>query len=192
MIELDHSSRKTSHMGKVRSLGKEVPPVTLAMQQDIRAHMPQQRRLIQFAVVATATSLILLFLKYKGPFAPERSVLPTLFSAHKDGGVDWSQFAYVQYVTSVPYLCNSLMLFSRLHELGSKADRLLLYPQQYNLDESEGNAAGLLLRRARENYGVILKPIEVQHKESLDCKSMRLRYLSNGHVPNAPQHKYAG
>ena len=32
-------------------------------------------------------------------------------------GVDWSQFAYTQYVTNLDYLCNSVMLFERLHQL---------------------------------------------------------------------------
>lgn len=81
-------------------------------------------------------------------------MLQTSFLSQKDGsadGIGWSQFAYVQYVTTVAYLCKSVMLFDRLHKLGGKADRLLLYPRQYSLDEGEGNAAGALLRKARTN-----------------------------------------
>lgn len=104
---------------------------------------------------------------------PDKFLLQTSFSSQKDGSadsIDWSRFAYVQYVTTVPYLCNSVMLFDRLHKFGSRADRLLLYPRQYSLDEGEGNAAGALLRKARDIYGAILKPIEVEHRESADCK----------------------
>ena len=81
-------------------------------------------------------------------------------------GVDWSQYAYVQYATNTPYLCNSVMLFERLHSLNCKADRLLMYPQQFS-PEGE-NAEAALLRKARDDYNVILKPIEVQRRSSRD------------------------
>ncbi|THZ34429.1 hypothetical protein D6C88_10490, partial [Aureobasidium pullulans] len=51
--------------------------------------------------------------------------------------VDWSRFAYSQYVTEKNYLCNSLMIFETLHRLGSKAE-------------------------PRDNYNVKLVPIHVQ------------------------------
>jgi hypothetical protein len=36
--------------------------------------------------------------------------------------LNWSDFAYTQYVTNTNYLCNSVMLFESLHRLKSKAD----------------------------------------------------------------------
>lgn len=77
--------------------------------------------------------------------------------------VDWSGFAYVQYVTNTAYLCNSVMLFEILHRLGSKADRLMMFPKGFDLNDDDTEAK--LLLKARDEYGVKLKPIEVQRKE---------------------------
>ena len=81
---------------------------------------------------------------------------------------DWSQFAYVQYVTNLPYLCNSVMLFESLFRLGCKPDRLMMYPSHFSL---EGNSTeARLLRKARDEYKVILKPIEVLWRKGHDGK----------------------
>ena len=80
--------------------------------------------------------------------------------------VDWSRFAYVQYATNTPYLCNSVMLFARLQHLGCKSERLLLYPSEFPLDDNSTEA--LLLKNAREKYNVVLKPIEIQRFPSND------------------------
>lgn len=52
----------------------------------------------------------------------------------------------VQYVTTSPYLCNSVIPFERLHTLGSKADRLLMYPSHMNPDGKSVDSK--LLRKA--------------------------------------------
>ncbi|KAK2627524.1 hypothetical protein QTJ16_003490 [Diplocarpon rosae] len=81
--------------------------------------------------------------------------------------VDWSRFAYTQYVTNLDYLCNSVMIFEALHRLGSKADRLLLYPSDYSATDSISDTPERrLLLKARTEYGVKLVPITVQHEES--------------------------
>jgi hypothetical protein len=36
-------------------------------------------------------------------------------------GIDWSKLYYVQYVTSLEYLCNALMVWSQIEEIGSRA-----------------------------------------------------------------------
>ncbi|KAJ3530281.1 hypothetical protein NM208_g9394 [Fusarium decemcellulare] len=84
--------------------------------------------------------------------------------------VDWSRFAYVQYVTGEDYLCNSVMIFETLHRLGSKADRLMMYPREVLDPEAEesDNHAGQLLIKAREEYNVKLQPITVQRREGDD------------------------
>jgi hypothetical protein len=64
--------------------------------------------------------------------------------------IDWSNYAYTQYVTDPTYLCNSLMIFESLHRLGSEADRLMMYPEQWSA-ESNTSEAGLL-RKARHEY----------------------------------------
>ncbi|KAI9036774.1 nucleotide-diphospho-sugar transferase [Aspergillus affinis] len=51
--------------------------------------------------------------------------------------VGWSRFAYAEYVTNTLYLCNSVMLFEALHRLGSKPDRLMMYPSAFLQDEKD-------------------------------------------------------
>ena len=91
------------------------------------------------------------------------SSFPTTAS---DQRVDWSRFAYVQYVTNTPYLCNSVMLFERLHTLGTKADKLMMYPSQFI--PGDDSLEGRLLAKARDEYGVKLTPIEVQRRKASD------------------------
>lgn len=76
-------------------------------------------------------------------------------------GVDWSQYAYCQYVTNEAYLCNSVMIFESLVRLGAKADLLMMYPEQYTVGDD--SYAGKLLAKCRDEYKVRLMPIEVQH-----------------------------
>jgi hypothetical protein len=88
--------------------------------------------------------------------------------------VDWSRFAYTQYATDRSYLCNSLMIFETLHRLGSKPDRVLLYAAEFSSSEDDDSKESRMLRFARDNYGVKLKPIKVQLKggdggELLQC-----------------------
>jgi hypothetical protein len=53
---------------------------------------------------------------YYAPVArPVRSV--------EDPRTDWSKLYYVQYVTSQEYLCNSLMVWSEIEDIGSRAQR---------------------------------------------------------------------
>ncbi|GIZ49320.1 hypothetical protein CKM354_001235200 [Cercospora kikuchii] len=76
------------------------------------------------------------------------------------GELDWSQFAYCQYVTNEDYLRNSVMIFESLHRLGSQASRVMMYPHDWNVDASTHR--GQLLTKARDEYSVELQPIEVQ------------------------------
>ena len=91
---------------------------------------------------------------------------------HVDAKVDWSRFAYVQYATNDAYLCNSVVLFESLHRLETKADRLLMYPSDFQLDDDPNTDSfnGRLLKRARDKYNVKLKPIQVQSKSGGDGK----------------------
>lgn len=86
--------------------------------------------------------------------------------------VDWSRYAYVQYVTNTAYLCNSVMLFEILHRLGSKADRLMMYPGHLNIAEESSTIESQLLRKARNEYNVKLEPISIQHRDTSDCKNL--------------------
>lgn len=63
------------------------------------------------------------------------------------------------------------MLFEALHRLGSKADRVMLYPSEFLQSENDDSKESRLLRFARDHYGVRLKPIEMQVKGGSGGKS---------------------
>lgn len=103
---------------------------------------------------------------------PEEAV-PGGSDVAKDAAVNWSRFAYTQYVTNSHYLCNSVMLFESLHRLGSRADRVMMYPS-HMLDNGAPETKrprdgdGQLLLKARDEYNVRLVPIEVHRRETND------------------------
>ncbi|KAK5121520.1 hypothetical protein LTR85_005353 [Meristemomyces frigidus] len=74
--------------------------------------------------------------------------------------VSWADFAYCTYATAPDNVCNSLMLLESLHRVNVKADRLLLYSNQWDI-ESKDQPEAELLRRARDLYGVKIQPIEI-------------------------------
>lgn len=81
--------------------------------------------------------------------------------------VDWSRFAYMQYVTDTEYLCNSVMMFETLHRLGSLADRAMMYPDHMldpSVTKGESKNAKLLLK-ARDEYNVKLLPTSALLRE---------------------------
>ncbi|KFA71043.1 hypothetical protein S40288_10442, partial [Stachybotrys chartarum IBT 40288] len=84
--------------------------------------------------------------------------------------IDWSAFAYIQYVTNSAYLCNSVMLFEVLHRLGSKADRVMMYPSyMVDPDATHGDTEDArLILKARDEYDVRLVPITIKHRDSAD------------------------
>lgn len=136
-------------------------------------------RALRNAVVLFVVALILLSF-YHFPSYPVKlsSVTPVygnrtieqIIHDSEDSGIDWSRFAYTQYVTDTEYLCNSVMLFEALHRLGSKAERLMMYPENYSVADEETSRESKLLRIARDRYGVKLKPIEVQSRPGGDSK----------------------
>lgn len=100
------------------------------------------------------------------------------YEPHKESPViptetlDWSRFAFVQYVTNTPYLCNSVMLFEALNRLQSKADRIMMYPMDFSLDETDNGTESRLLRKARDEYKVKLIPIQVQSRSGGDGRQL--------------------
>ena len=80
----------------------------------------------------------------------------------KSDQVDWGLFAYVQYATDPHSMCNAFMVFEALKRLGSKADRVLLYPAEWSADrEDSDDRNSQLLMRAQRSYGVKLKPTQL-------------------------------
>ncbi|KAJ5051618.1 uncharacterized protein L3040_001393 [Drepanopeziza brunnea f. sp. 'multigermtubi'] len=100
---------------------------------------------------------------YPAALIPSNSADPAAVLSH-DGRVDWSRFAYTQYVTNREYLCNSVMLFEILHRLGSRADRLIMYPDWMSPDPASSSVESQLLLKAQKEYKVKLVPIQVQHR----------------------------
>lgn len=82
---------------------------------------------------------------------------------HLPSDVDWSQYAYCQYVTTEDYLCNSVMIFEALERVGAKASKVMMYPSNWNI--SDDNHVGKLIRQAQHKYNVQLSPIHIQHLE---------------------------
>ncbi|KAL2073783.1 hypothetical protein VTL71DRAFT_11109 [Oculimacula yallundae] len=92
----------------------------------------------------------------------------TSVSKCADSDIDWSRFAYTQYVTNTEYLCNSVMLFEILYRLGSKADRLMMYPASMHPDPASPSTESQLLLKAEREFKVKLMPIEIQHRPQGD------------------------
>ncbi|KAJ5247627.1 nucleotide-diphospho-sugar transferase [Penicillium chermesinum] len=114
-------------------------------------------------VLVTAIVVLLTLFCYR-PYSSSVSTLRGVVPEARIGDVDWSRYAYTQYVTNTDYLCNSVMLFEALHRLGSKADRLMMYPEDFSVEDDNTSKESKLLRIAREKYNVKLKPIQVQSR----------------------------
>lgn len=83
--------------------------------------------------------------------------------------IEWSDFAYVQYVTNPSYLCNSLMIFEALRRHNTKANLLMMYPEQWELPAVVDSGAEFetkLLAQARDVYKVHMAPIQVKTFEN--------------------------
>lgn len=86
-------------------------------------------------------------------------------------GVNWKDFAYVQYATQRDYLCNAVMMFEQLSQLKTRADKVLIYPRVWGTPGEEmptlpqgyeyvkkDPTTTRLLALARDKYGVQLHP----------------------------------
>ncbi|KAI1415521.1 glycosyltransferase family 8 protein [Hypoxylon sp. FL1857] len=95
---------------------------------------------------------------------------PAVVPTFEDAQVNWSRYAYTQYVTNAAYLCNSVMIFETLFRLGSKADRVMMYPETM-MNPTETNPTSeeaRLLVKARDEYKVKLVPVSVQRRSGGD------------------------
>jgi hypothetical protein len=109
---------------------------------------------------------------YNTPVEPSRPSPPAP-AQDDDQHIDWSRFAYSQYATDEEYVCNSVMIFETLHRLGSKAERVLMYPAEM-MDPTEtrpSSTPAKLLVKARDVYNVKLQPIVIQRMDGRGSKS---------------------
>ncbi|KAK2625081.1 hypothetical protein QTJ16_005450 [Diplocarpon rosae] len=60
------------------------------------------------------------------------------------------------------------MLFETLHRLGSKADRLMMYPASMHPDPASPSKESQLLLKAQQQFNAKLMPIEIQHRSEGD------------------------
>ncbi|KAL8963626.1 MAG: hypothetical protein Q9183_004987, partial [Haloplaca sp. 2 TL-2023] len=88
-----------------------------------------------------------------------------LASNRPKGG--WSKVAYTQLVREHLHVCNALMLFAVLEEQESMAQRVLLYPNEWDAKASGQKSldprletSRRLLREAAKRYRVMLQPVE--------------------------------
>ncbi|KAK4074499.1 uncharacterized protein Triagg1_5095 [Trichoderma aggressivum f. europaeum] len=99
---------------------------------------------------------IYLFLRRTDDYYRQHTATILYKSSKETNGLDWSRYAYTQYVTSSEYLCISAMLLERLHYLGSRADRVLMYPKKMLPDPETNGGGGFhdaeLLIKARDEY----------------------------------------
>lgn len=122
-------------------------------------HMPAGRPVQRFRIYALLAIFVLGFLWYSHHRSHRLSNSPF----YRYESVDWSLYAYVQYATSSAYLCNSVMIFEALHRLGSRAERVLFYPEEWDTRvDSATDRDSQLLVLARDKYNVQLMPIDVQ------------------------------
>ncbi|KAL8810946.1 MAG: hypothetical protein Q9223_001963 [Gallowayella weberi] len=88
-----------------------------------------------------------------------------LASNRPKGG--WAKVAYVQLVREHLHVCNALMLFAVLEEQESLAQRVIVYPKEWDVKPSDQKVldpqvetSWRLLRNAAKRYRVMLQPVE--------------------------------
>lgn len=66
------------------------------------------------------------------------------------------------------------MLFDILQRLGSRAQRLLMYPSEYNIEPASSSQKSELLKNAQDQYCAALQPVGV-HKRANDDRLLSRR-----------------
>ena len=114
-----------------------------------RPPVPRMRRLMRYRNPALAIVCIVGFLYWWTGLEPTDPI-------------DWSLYAYSTYVTDDASMCNAFMVFESLDRLGSKAERVLMYPEEWDATHDDpDNRSEQLLVRAKRQYGVKTKPVQL-------------------------------
>lgn len=97
---------------------------------------------------------------------PSRHLSADKFLASNRPKRGWAKVAYAQLVRNHLHVCNTIMLFAELERQESLARRVILYPQEWHIPESnlETPSAHIetslrLLRTAQSRYKVELQPV---------------------------------
>lgn len=80
--------------------------------------------------------------------------------------IDWSRYAYSLYATDSATLCHAILIFDALAQFGSRADRVLFYPKNWDTIVSDSkDRDSQLLVLARDKYKVKLQPVSLLNVE---------------------------
>lgn len=89
-------------------------------------------------------------------------------SAYAPNGTRWNKYAYSLYATDSAAMCHAVLVFDALQKFGSKADRVLFYPEYWDLKVENGkDRDSQLLLMARDKYKVKLKPVKLLSVQGL-------------------------
>jgi len=95
--------------------------------------------------------------------------------------VNWSNYAYSLHATDSTSLCHALLLFDALARFGSKADRVLFYPEYWDTTvEDAKDRDSQLLVLARDQYKVKLQPTTLLRVEGRTNGKTRPALLLQG------------
>ncbi|KAH8811513.1 nucleotide-diphospho-sugar transferase [Xylogone sp. PMI_703] len=159
-----------AHRGR-RTIFVDPDSIMVGADSSVQPSFPRMLKARRIRTTALVSLLLIAVIYLLAPSGYVRDFRSShLVTTSVDHSVDWSRFAYVQYVTNAQYLCNSIMLFERLHTLGTKADKLMMYPAKFRVDDTSDE--GRLLLKAKNEYGVKLTPIQVQRRNGGDSKAL--------------------
>ncbi|KAF8851731.1 nucleotide-diphospho-sugar transferase [Acephala macrosclerotiorum] len=156
------------------SYPKDIPQSRPTLRQLLRS------RRVRYAIFVVIFLIMVLFLRRRthGKHVLSRltgsipscyftpPIIPDEYEIYLTQDVDWSQYAYALYATNTEYLCSAVMLFESLYRSGSQAERLLMYPNTYSLQDTDGSIETRLLLKAQDEYHVKLVPVEIQHENT--------------------------
>jgi hypothetical protein len=114
---------------------------------------------LRLAIIAGLAILVVFYL-FRTPGSLLETFPSSSFRIATD--IDWSRFAYIQYVTNSEYLCNALMFFDAFERLYSRPDRVMLVPSSMLEPEMVNSSDAYLINKARDEYNVKIVPITIQ------------------------------
>ena len=125
------------------------------------------RRTLASRLISRLAVLICIYFALSSLYRRVNRSRSTLSDVLDPNAVDWSKFAYVQYATSLHYLCNSVMLFESLHRMGSKASRVIMYPDTWEVSVDLKSFESKLLLKLQDEYNVNLMPVDVLRSDGV-------------------------
>lgn len=152
--------RWTGSLWKYSPLESDDAPATTSAWKDTTRNLMGTRAL-RGGLLAILLTLVFASLFHLRSLLREFIPLHAVPPEQLPNGVDWSQYAYCQYVTNPDYLCNSVMIFEALDRVGAKASKVMMFPSDW--DVTADNEIGRLIRQTQARYNVQLSPIHVQH-----------------------------